>query len=412
MKKRIMALLTAAMLMLCVPAMAMTPPRELCAQYLAQELRELAASVYYPQTVAGSMAAELADDLTTYAACTWEQPTLTVYITCDAAALAQMLAPLGLEPTDALGAEAAIAAIRSVISPATDAETAALKAILTAQYSCLDAQIPNGMAVCLRFFADGAPIMYQLTAQDAVVSMAASVAVNAGDLAECATAAQVQTCLDARAPGFFLVSEDVAVMPCQLFTPQGVNRAEKAVSLAQELGRQLADPALPELYGLSEAQQAFLADWAAGDYAAPRMVLQLELDPAVHASVPWGFAGQFAMMEGSAVQRRLLRALPGSFMGAVTTRLCTPPESIAASVVQVRTIFGDLRGADGTGVYLLLYEGGHAMMVVWTAEIGVTTMTASYLPLPGLAACADAEAASIWLSSALAPVLCTPVTLR
>lgn len=402
--KRMMTILT-ALLLWCMPASAQTPAWELAATQLEQEMALLLEGENYTRLFAGwwEEFEPWQEKLETY---TWQRPTCTVFITCDDAALAAVAADAGVtEPDETLLGEVGAWVVRTICRMGPSV----VHSVLTGHVLYIDPSQPDGAMIFLRFYEDGAPILFVTTAQGGAVCMEATVLATDWGLEDFASVSGVQLVLDDSQPGLMVASGERRVIAWPPFTPEGATDAQRSASLAQELMRRMGDPAYWSAYGVWGDYLTVMSAWAKGDFSAPRMTLKLEVDAATHALAVWGDWGALAMTENAAIQRRLSRTLPLAFEDKLVSMSATADEFSAAYMIDASAMYADSAHAEGSDTYLLLYDGGHAVLVNVWSEHGAVQMSARYLPLPELAACQSAAEVSMWLTEAVAPVTCIEV---
>ena len=407
MLKRRFVVLLAAMVLWCAPAQALTPTWDLVVAQLEQEMAMLAESRYYLKLIAGVSDGLISDRQADMAGYTWRQPLQTVYIGCDEEFLKLVLGITESELSSTLTGELISALTVSMVRSPKDAGAAILTNAMTTSVMYLDTTQPDGSMIFLRTYADGAPILFTVRAQQGAAIMTACALVDADELTQGDLTENLQARLD-RYPGVALVSAERTVIAWPPFTADGTTAAQRAASLAQEMMRRMADPEYLSVYGLPEESQKVVAAWAKGDYADPVLTLYMgpdsfDLQPVMDDTM------RIAMVENRATQRLMMRRMHEAFLNYVVSANITPEMHMAMNTTLTSAMYADLMYPEGSGTYLLFYEGGHAVQVSVWSEHGVVQMTARYLPLPELAACRTAEEASRWLSDALVPVVLTEI---
>lgn len=413
MKKLLLLMLV---LLLAVPAAAEATLLDGCASQLTQDIRLQIADESYVAMYTGGFSEPVTRPLKWLSECTWQQPTHEVYLTVDMDALKAALAaqnewaPEGVE---ALPAEYLPALARYAVAPPTSPEHMIITRIATANVTYIDPAQSDGVMMFIRFYADGHPVLFTVSAQDSAVVLTAEAPVCLIGMPEGQEVEALREYLNENGMAFVQLREEPVLLTTGGFPEvQGATLAQRAASLAEEAGRRMADPARRAVFGLTEAQDSLIAGWAKADYAAPCLMVIPGLDARVHGMSVWGERCLPVLAaEDSPAARRLEEMLPGSWFGALLNRFNTIDGVVAANATTTEAFYADPEQPDGSGVYLLTYTGRRMMMVSWVAENGVVCMDAQYLPLPDLALCMSATDMAMWFTRYAVPVFCTEATL-
>lgn len=440
--KRWICLLTTLMMLLALPGLAEQPTMLERADALAAELPGFATMELYGVLDGGLFDPGAEEAIAQAAAMTWREPVATVYLSADMEQAIAEERGQGVEvDTDML------AFVEPMLAPAIgnavvasvsgDSWTAmTLSNVLASDTRYNDPTQPDGAMVFLRFYEDGAPVIFSVNATGGAVVMtccalmeveearavvftqASGVTVipaeEAGQpLAVCRSAADVQAWLDAGERGFVKASDEPAVLPLAGMTMTGGTLTENVMQLAAETGRRMGVPAMAMQTDVAEINQR-LSEWAAVDYAAPCMMLTAQPDLKTFAPMVWGSPAYPLLDAGD---ERIVRTLEESlhaqmFFGLVARQ--RDVQTIAAvSMSSFAGLWADPAMEDGTGMALLLYEDADcAMFVSWSARAGVVTLQSMCLPLPELARCETATEAALFLAGRGMPLKLTEIPLN
>lgn len=414
MMKRIMLLMLA--LLLAIPAAAEGTLLEGYASQLTQDIRLQIADESYVALYTGGFSEPVSRPLQWLSECSWQQPIRDVYLSIDMNALnAALTMPneWASEGMSMILPEYLPALARYAVAPPTSPEHMIITRIATADMTYIDPAQPDGVMMFIRFYADGHPALFTVSAKDSAVALKAEVPVCLIGMPEGEEVEALREYLEENGMAFVQLREEPVLLSTGGFPEvQGATLVQRAVSLAEEAGRRMADPSRRAVFGLTEAQDALIAGWAMADYAAPCMMVIPELDVRVHAMTVWGERALPVLAAAdSPSARRLEEMFPGSWFGALLNRFDTGDGVVAANATTTEAFYADPEQPDGLGVYLLTYAGGRMMMVSWVAENGVVSMSAQYLPLPDLALCMSATDMSMWFMRYAVPVVCTEVAI-
>lgn len=403
MLKKLMVILLAVLMTL--PALAEETLLEMHAAQLTRDMAQLATDDAYLAMYTGGYFLSGSEKLTRLAACTWCEPVCDVYLSVDEAMMGDMLAAMG----GTLQAEYVLPFIVFAVDPPVDQDALLIRNLAQISVTYIDEAQPDGMMVFVRFYADGLPVLFCLNAQGSAVMLTATPITNVPELPVGEEAQTLQASFNES--GMPLYASE---MPQMLLTGSGHvlsgdTMTQRAVSLAQEAGRRMSDPVHRMMFGLTPAQEQLMAEWGNGEFGAPSMILALQLDPRVHGVSVWGMDAVEVLADAdSPAARRLAGMVNGSYFGALIARRGVDMH-VAANATTTSTFYADPSQPDGSGAYLLFYEGGRLMLVSWIAENGVVDMGAEYLPIPGLSECTDATEAELWFVQNATPVDLTQV---
>lgn len=457
--KRILLLLLA--LLLALPtAMAEQPLMEHYAAQLAQELPQLARNPNYAQ-IYGVWNDKQKTLLAQYAQHTWQHPAHDVYLSIDKAGIADFLAEQGIATegfTAAYLDEFALSVISMQVQPMlTSSDALVVSSILANGIHYTDPAQEDGCLAFIRFFDDGAPLLYMLDAADGAVALSCMVLMedvpqpaldvqitvygDVGDflteligenevkivwpaqeempqeeanllLADCRNAEDVNSWMQAQETLGVIATDEPVLMAGAAALPQGANHAETAVLLAQATAQRMGDPAVQSEYGTNTEINQRLNTWAANDYSQPRLMVALPIKAETHASMVMGPSALMVLAqdeEGPAA-RQVKGMLPASLCSFLNA-----PSSVTELAASSMAAWGGMYPApdqpDGIGMYFLFYEGGHVMAVSWLAENSVMIMQANYLAMPGLSECETATDVSLLLMSKGIPMACTEIPI-
>ena len=226
------------------------------------------------------------------------------------------------------------------------------------------APVLNDSGVFLLLYEDATPVGVSWYAEEGAVSMTAVFLPDA-------TAADGQADL-----GGGIVLPCAEAEGCIDDGPEPENAqhpAKRALALAAELRVLAGSNAWHDTLGLRDATRRLLADYTGTD-PKPRLMLRVtRLKP--------------FKVSDDRLRSSILPALVAMEGG-------TEPLS-AMSSVQAADLYAEA-GAEGEGMYLLLYEDGAPVLVTWAAGEDAVSMSASFLPLEGLADCQTRWEVQTW----------------
>lgn len=163
--------------------------------------------------------------------------------------------------------------------------------------------------------------------------------------------------------------------------------SERALTLAGELRTLAKSDAWLTFLGLPGASEERIRSFVAAEEETPRLIIPVTntvfTDMPEIPALPAGVADNLGARMASAVMTSII----GYTGGAETLS--------AVAGIQANTIFAD-EGADGSGMYIMLYEDGSPVIVNWAAGEDSVSMTASFHPDEAMAACQSAEDLIEW----------------
>lgn len=226
------------------------------------------------------------------------------------------------------------------------------------------APVLNDSGIFLLLYEDAAPVGVSWYAEEGAVNMTAVFLPDATVTDGQANLGGGIVLPCAEAEGCF----DVGLVP-----ENNQSTAKRALTLATELRVLAGSNAWLDTLGLRDATRRLLADYTGTD-PEPRLMLRVTRLKT--------FKNTDERLRSS-----LLTALVAMEGG-------TEPLS-AMSSVQAADLYAEA-GAEGEGMYLLLYEDGAPVVVSWTAGEDAVSMSAAFLPLEGLADCQTAWEVQTW----------------
>lgn len=187
--------------------------------------------------------------------------------------------------------------------------------------------------------------------------------------------------------------------------------AERASALAAEMAALAADETTVTLRGASGALLGLLGEWVQGDHTQPRMILAVDTALMTNALT----AGVLAVsdVEDGPLREKAEEMLRLQAPSLLCTDLLGDMGAntlAAATAAKATMIFADAE-ADGSGLFILLYEDATPVMVSWYAQNGAVSMSSVFLPDDGLAAVKTGGEAALWLMKRDWPLPCTEVQL-
>lgn len=445
-------LILAMVLMVAAPAAAEGPRWEEPAVQLAKEIPLLASNKAYVSMYTGMWWDEYDALFDYFAEQTWQKPLCDVYLYSDMEHLSALMESEGTpmdEETRAAMAEMLPQMISvQLLGPAPGMDAMIVSSALQSSLRYIDPQQQDGQMLFIRFFEDGDPLLYALSAHDGAVILNCSVYVDeqkirqlqsdsaavvpyaslndavvilteeneaslGASLSDCRSAQDVSGWMAQQGMRGVLASDAPVTMDVPWPVLEGANRAHKAVALARLTAERLGSVQIQMMTGGEERIMNMLTVWAAGDYSQPRLALHVPLDARTLGPMLWDFPGTVALAadaEDPAV-RMAEEMLPGSLGCSLIARASGEAALAASSMGSYAGMYADPEQEDGMGMYLLLYEGGRAMQVAWIARNGVVTLTSGYLALPALAECkTEADVSLLTISMGL-PLAFTEVEI-
>lgn len=411
-------LMLMSLLLLAAPALAEDALLEDCTVQLAQDLPAIMDNAAYTEIYLPAVFKEaVADQFGQYSAYTWEKPLFDVYLSVDRAALESMLGEQGItvtEDTRTRMQQLLPTMMCSLMQTYSDEYDVLLSNLLQCTRFYADPARPDGTMAFIRFFEDGMPLLYLVDAQDGAVLAGVNALLHAEELAACQNAQDVQRWMDANGKKVLVASDEPVLMQLTQAECAGSTMSERALGLVPELLAAMNDEAYSQLLGLGESAPNVLQGWAAGDYARPRLMAQAELNLEAHGAMLLGNNGTLPLADGdSAVARSLRQMLAGTAYSQLLIQQIDDGYqtlSIATSITAMAR-YADPQQPDGTGMYILLYDGGHAIWVSWYAENGVVVLNASYLPAEDVAECQSVAELTTKLTALGLPVEMTGVAI-
>ena len=406
MLKRIV--LIALAVLLALPAAAETALLESHAALLAGEIPQLLGNeAYVRMYIAGPFLQEN-EALNALAACAWQKPTGDAYLSVDDAALADLLAGGELGVSE-LPQELLPALLSATVMNLDAYEDFFVSTVSRTGVSYLDAAQPDGVTMFVRFYEDGRPLLFSCTANGGAVLLSAAIVPGMEGVTD---AASLQAELAERGARFIRVTEAPARMEGGIPVITGLTKPQRAAALAQAAASRMADPAYRGLYGMGMSIEETVAAWSTGDYARPCLMVEPALNVRSHGPRIWGADALAVLADAeSPAARQLESQICRSWFAALASGAGNNMTAVAAATTALGGFYADPSEPDGSGAYILCYDGGHAMLVCWHAENGVVEMVAEYLPVPELAACRSAQEVSLWMIENASPVVCAGVEI-
>ncbi|MBR3763190.1 MAG: hypothetical protein IKK57_01390 [Clostridia bacterium] len=406
--KRWICVVTALLLMtLAFTAGAETLPLDVIDR-LAGELPQLLGNEAYADIFTGAWTMDFDAAIEALAQNAWQHPSHTVYLGCDDL---RLLTELGA-PESAVEAMRPylVTAIVTLVRDDASYDAMLLNRIGQNSDFFVDADMPDGAIVFLRFYEDGPPLIGVAAANNGAVSVSVGVVSGADDLSLCRTASDVQAWLDARGMAYILASETPVMLPVSAVDTAGDAEPARAASLARICAGQMSDAAWLQARGAADAG---VNPVDADLYDSLRLAVYMELDLHTQGMVCFGGSVPVALAsDDGPVERRLSLNLPNTYMLHLVSNYGGVVEILTMSTSMVETLYADPERADGTGAYLFFYEGGGAAVVNFLARDGVVCMNAMLTPLDGLSGCQSATDVSLWLARRTVPAVCTEVNVE
>ena len=224
----------------------------------------------------------------------------------------------------------------------------------------------NDAGLFILVYEDAAPVAVSWYAENGAVSMTATFLPDSYDLSAL-HCAEVYGSLMADVPPM-----------------DGPARSERALLLAEELRALAASDAWLEMCGLPQSTAEKASGFAAAGESAPRLFLEVTRQGFFSgAEWPDGLLEAYG-------ESRLVSVMLTSLVAAEDT------ETLAAvSSLQTNVLYAD-ETAEGSGMYILLYEEDAPIVVSWYAENGAVNMSASFLPVEGLMSCRTRWEVQTW----------------
>ena len=387
MKKLLVMLLMLALL--AAPAMAETSLMEEYCQQLNRDVAELAGNTRQMMLSTGGL--WLDEELAGLYAVRGERPLADVYLTYDAQAVMERMVQEGVQITEQTEDYLRLFMPGLLVNQllADDLSMVAANAISSAAYYIDPAQ-PDGAMVFVRFYEEGSPLVFRLLAKDGAVQLTAVPWLNWENCVTGAGAAEVQACLDQKGLTGFIASEEPVLLPYFAVGLTGDAMPERAASLVQHMMDCVGQEEFRTILGLySDAHVQLLDDWTSADYTAPRLMAGAPLSLEEHGYALHGAPVLPLLLEGDTAAVRKLRLTLAeqainntifSYSAAWNPHMNIDKTLLCASTA-MGTMYPDPDQPDGTGLFVLLYEGDHQVMVGWTASNGVVLLEACYLPV-------------------------------
>lgn len=136
-----------------------------------------------------------------------------------------------------------------------------------------------------------------------------------------------------------------------------------------------------------------IESWAAGNHDQPEMVVRVDTANLLKDMIAlYGTGLQNGLPDTTveALNRRLPMTLPSMFNATEGA------ETLAASTIATSSVIF-ASDAQGSGLFVLLYEDATPVMAAWYAENGAVSMQATFMAQEELAACQSAEDVAAWL---------------
>lgn len=406
MKQWIAWLMVVALLLTALPAFAQEPSLlEQNAARLATGMPQMATNEAYLKTLGVTLTEDVQDALAVYGTGTWQEPLLTVWLGYDADMLNVLSSSYGMDVDSLVALMPDLVALLG--SRMIVAEDVMVASALLNSIGYVDPTQPDGTMIFLRIYADGAPLIYRVTANDGAVWMTCGAVCSADLLATCRTLEDVEGWLRYMNPPIVTVHAEPVLLPDSGAGLTGENLLMQVAQLADMSLGKWQDPGYLMVMGTNEvdlpAERVPVGDL--------RMAVRVELDVGTHAAPLLGLEAVEAMKTGGEpVARRFRQMLPAAWASALVAQR----SMLALSMMNATTAWSIVPAADGgeaACVYLLFYGDADVVSVACVAENGVATLQAQYLLLPELALCQNAAEVALWLAECAVPAVCTEVAL-
>lgn len=386
MKRLLVMLLMLALL--AAPAAAETSQMEEKCDQLNRDVAELAGNAQHLMLSTGGW--WLDEELLSLSDEPGVRPVADVYLTYDAQAVMARMTQEGVLTTEQTEEYLRLFMPGLLVNQLLmddDFPMMTANAISSAVYYIDPAQ-PDGAMVFVRFYEEGVPLIFRLLARDGAVQLTAVPWLNWETCVTGASAAEVQVYLDQRGLTGFIAAEEPVLLPYFAVGLSGDTMPEMAASLVQHMMDCVGQEEFRAILGLQEAQVQILDEWVSADYTAPRLMAGAPLSLEEHCFVLNGAPVLPMLMEGDTAAVRKLRltlaeqAINNTIFSysAAWDPYTYFDEMFACASTAMGTMYPAPDQPDGSGLFVLLYEGGHQVMVGWTASSGVVMLEACYLP--------------------------------
>lgn len=387
MKKLLVMLLMLALL--AAPAMAETSLMEEYCQQLNRDVAELSGNTRHLMLSTGGL--WLDEELAALAEAPGERPLADVYLTYDAQAVVERMALEGMVSTEQTEdyLRLFMPGLLTTQLLSNDFSMVTANALSAAAYYVDPAQ-PDGAMVFVRFYEEGTPLIFRLLAHDGAVQLTAIPWLDWENCVTGASAAEVQAYLDQKGLTGFIASEEPVLLPYFAVGLTGDTMPERAASLVQHMMDCVGQEEFRTILGLYiDTQVQLLNEWTSADYTAPRLMAGAPLSLEEHGFALHGAPVLPLLLEGDSAAVRKLRLTLAeqainntifSYSAAWNPHMNIDKTLLCASTA-MGTMYPDPDQPDGSGLFVLLYEGDHQVMVGWTASNGVVLLEACYLPV-------------------------------
>lgn len=383
--KRLLVMLLMLALM-AMPAAAETELEKYCDQ-LNRDVAELAGNTQHLMLSTGGW--WLDEELLSLSGKPGERPLADVYLTYDAQAVASRMVQEGVLTTEQTEEYLRLfmPGLLTTQLLSDDYSLVTANALSAAAYYVDPAQ-PDGAMVFVRFYEEGMPIIFRLLAHDGAVQLTAVPWLDWENCVTGGSAEEVQVYLDQKGLTGFIAAAEPVLLPYFAVGLTGDTMAQMAASLVRHMMDCVEQEELRAILGLQEAQVQIMDGWVSADYTAPRLMAGAPLSLEEHGFVLNGAPVLPLMMEGDTAAVRKLRLTLAeqainntifSYSAAWNPHMNIDKTLVCASTA-MGTMYPDPDQPDGSGLFVLLYEGGHQVMVGWTASSGVVLLEACYLP--------------------------------
>lgn len=184
---------------------------------------------------------------------------------------------------------------------------------------------------------------------------------------------------------------------CLLNTPALAENslANRAVELAAACDALAEDEAyISAMIGSGNSKMITLIEsWAAGSHDQPELVVRVDTANLLKDMMAlYGMDSQdeWPDITVQALNRRMTMSLPSMFNATQGA------ETLAASTAATSSVIF-ASDAQGSGLFVLLYENAVPVMAAWYAENGAVSMQATFMAQEELAACQSVEDIAAWL---------------
>lgn len=386
MKRLLAMLLTLALL--AAPAAAETELEKYCDQ-LAQEVAELAGNTAYVRAMSNGtsfISASLASSIGTPS----QRPLFDIYLSYDPQVMLALMADGGLTVTE--GMEEYLRLLMPMYvgnTLFTQMKVRATALAVTSTVYYVDPAQPDGAMVFIRFYEEGVPLIFRLMAEGGAVQLSATPWLEWEKVDPCSSAADLQAWMNAKGMTGYLASDEAVLMPGFDIELDGETMAQWAASFVRFMMGCMGEAEFRVTLGMSDGEAGkLLDDWTSVDYTAPRLMAAAPLTLEQHGMTLFGTQAAPVILEAESAAARMLRMKLAS--GAITNTIfmysagwdpyANVSEMLASAATSMGVLYPDPDQPDGSGLFVLLYEGGHQVMVGWTASSGVVMLEACYLP--------------------------------